>query len=190
MNLHYRISARIHVMNLGLKNPLEFTLEGDRVRIAPNIGDGESKSYLLGVVETIEVCSPEMIPLLEESAGAESVETSDRNENVLAFYRPLNARLWIRLEAVVSALRWRCGVCDGPRSPFSDSTYEFSVDGTTWRRVPNYLASIGLKFSRGRHNVTDADIQSGIADLLTRGKGEPLGYQLLREALELEDNPP
>lgn len=177
-------------MNLDLKNPLEFSIQGDRVRISANIADGKKESYLLGVVETTEVCSSEMITLLDESTQGRPLVPAERNDKLLALCRPLNARLWSRLEAVVAVLRWRCGVSNGPQSPFSDSTYEFSVDGTNWRPIPSYLASIRLQFSRGRHHVADDEIQSGVADLLAREKGEPLGYQLLREALELRPTHP
>jgi hypothetical protein len=177
-------------MNLGLKKPLEFSVQGDRVSISAIVAGDRNESYLLGVVEITEICSPEMMPLLDEGTYPRALEPPERNEKLLSFCRVLDARLWKHLEDVVSALRWRCGVSDGPLRPFSDSTCEFSFDGTDWRSIPRYLASVRLKFSRARHNLTDDEIQVGVADLLARGKDEPLGYQLLREALELRKSHP
>lgn len=131
-----------------------------------------------------------MLPLLDDATHARALEPPERNERLLAFCRPLDARLWRHLEEVVSVLRWRCGVSDGPLRPFSDSTYEFSVDGTNWRSIPRYAASFRIKFSRARHKLARDDIQGGVTDLIAKAKDEPLGYQLLREALELRKTHP
>jgi hypothetical protein len=190
MYIHYRVSACIHLANLGLRKPLEFSLQDDKVRISASAAGGRNDSNLFGVAETIEACSPEMMTLLDEATHGRALEPPARNKQLLAFCRALDARLGRHLEDVVSALRWRCGVSDGPLSPLSDATYEFSIDGAEWRSIPRYAASARIRFSRARRNLVEDEIQAGVADLLVRGKDEPLGYQLLREALELRKTHP
>jgi hypothetical protein len=151
---------------------------------------GNNESYLLGVAEANEACSPEMLILLGEATHGKALEPAERNERLLAFCKDLDTRLWGHLEYVVSVLRWRCGISDGPLRPFSDAKYEFSVDGTEWHSVPRYLASIRLMWGRARRNLVEDEIQGGVAELLSRDKDEPLGYQLLREALELRKTHP
>ena len=84
-------------------------------------------------------------------------------------------------DSVVGALRWRLGLM-GPVRPFRDSSYEWSLDGDTWREFSPRLFAL-LEDSAVR-DLT-GEILADVAELVSTGRSEPLPYTLWREAWEL-----
>jgi hypothetical protein len=192
--MNYRVSTHIRGTRLNLAKDLEFTFRDERVRIcssAAQPAEPKKTEYLTGIAETkLSGSSSEMLTLVDDVIHRGARVSAERNGELLAFCVETNARLISLIERVVSALRWRCGLSDGPADTLSDTTYEYSVDGEQWRSitfVPSYKVKIG---GRARGTLTEDEINKGVCDLLARNRPEPLAYQLLREAYELRKTHP
>jgi hypothetical protein len=192
--MNYRVSTHIRGTRLNLAKDLEFTLGDDRLRIcasATQPTEPKKAEYLIGIAEAnVLGSSAEMLTLVDNVGYDRAQVSPERYKELLTFCMELNARLISQIERVVSALRWRCGVSDGPADALSETTYEYSIDGSQWRSItfiPSYRITVS---GRARNNLTEDEINKGVSDLLARNKPEPLAYQLLREAYELRKTHP
>jgi hypothetical protein len=155
--MNYRVSTRIRDTRLSLVKALEFTLGADKVYICASAtppAEAKKAEFLNGIAETDLSGSAEMLTLLDDVIQGRAQADPARNKEILAFCVEINARLIRQIESVVSALRWRCGISDGPADTLSDMTYEYSVDGVRWRSI-TFIPSFKIKVSgRAMHTLT------------------------------------
>lgn len=102
------------------------------------------------------------------------------------FVNELHKELRDYLVSTIRVLRWRCLV-EGRPNPFAHVRFEWSFDGLKWRYVPT-STSLHVELQRNVHFSPKALAE--IEKLVSEGRSEPLGHELLREAQHLRSSTP
>jgi hypothetical protein len=136
------------------------------------------------------VCEPNVEPSVQESFRQFSVGGPLEATSRVLFDKILSD-LYPYMQKVVSVLRWRYSLMDGPLKPFSHGTEGYSFDGVDWRENPRRLASMAILFGHPypKAAVSEKVIQEVIT-LVKKDVDEPLERQLFREAWNLRGQYP
>jgi hypothetical protein len=102
------------------------------------------------------------------------------------FHRQAVGELRDAARRTVLALRWRKAQ-RGPHSPTAGVSEEWSLDGATFRPMPNSIAVLGESF--GPLGMSPEELQQ-VGVIVQDGGSEPLGHSLWREAWEQRHSNP
>ena len=82
------------------------------------------------------------------------------------------------LLGTVGVVRWRFAM-EGRHSPVVTDVSSYSLDGETWHPMPGGLYARAM--SRSASRISN-ELRDQIQEIVTQGRAEPLGHELLREA--------
>jgi hypothetical protein len=91
--------------------------------------------------------------------------------------------------ATIDLFRWRNGLVDGPTNAAQNAQAFYSGDGNSWLKVSlarSIQIGVGIPVKKSLTDVPSEEI----VRLVELGNQEPVAYQLLREAWELERSNP
>lgn len=94
------------------------------------------------------------------------------------FARGVRAELGEACERAVSLMRWRY-YATGPHNQVGAVDFSWSVDGTTWNRMP-FDGNCHVEATQGVY--PGGTTATTVAALMTQGRAEPVGHELFREA--------
>jgi hypothetical protein len=188
--MHFRLRYVMEGFNLelGQQGILKFSLEDSVavhiLRLVDETNPSGTKLVCNGICER-NVDSSVRESFQRFSAGGPLDAASQ------ALYGQILSDLYPYMEKVVSALRWRYSLMDGPLRPFRDGREGYSFDGVEWRENPRRLASIAMLFGHPypKAPVAEKVIQE-VIELVKQDVYEPLERQLFREAWNLRGQYP
>ena len=116
-----------------------------------------------------------------------TVETTQEKEE---FLRDTIGTLYTNvLIRSITILRWRCGLTEGPPHPFRNREIQYSTDGESWKKAPEF-ATFKLHLSVSENRQLRPQVGKEVVDLIKTQTEEPLGRQLFREAWTLRNTSP
>jgi hypothetical protein len=127
-----------------------------------------------------------IVEAFQRFSAGDSLDSPSR-----AFFAQLLSPLYDHMVKVVSVLRWRYSLMDGPMNVFSHGTEGYSFDGIQWRENPRPIVALKILFGHPYPNAPVAEkvIEEVIA-LVEKDVDEPLERQLFREAWNLRTQYP
>jgi hypothetical protein len=136
------------------------------------------------------ICERKVEPPVEESFRQFSADVP-LVASCQALFGQILANLYPHMQKVVSVLRWRYCLMEGPLRPFHNGTESYSFDGVEWREIPRRAMSATLSFGHPQPKaaVSEQVIQE-VIELVKKDVDEPLERQLFREAWNLREQYP
>jgi len=186
---------------------LRYVMEGIRLQLGKDetlkFPFGGEHRVVVTVLRVVDASNPQKTTLIcegacEQNVGQPILEGFQRFSTggpLEPIYRALFTRVLSDLcdymQKVISVLRWRYSLMDGPMKVFSRGTEGYSVNGADWRDEPRRAVSATLSFGHPQPKATVSEqVVQEIIGLVKQDVDEPLQRQLFREAWSLREQYP